>query len=391
LKVDKSVNPVVLRLREEIFNNKEKLKEFGEKYQIPLEEVEKSFPKKRKISETEEKEEKEVNKELKKRIYKNISEQEEEIQKSKKIKKEKKTFSEAFKEIFDENQNGIDLKELMKRIYKIVECKSKDKMKRLKDEISKEEWLIIKDTMVYIKAEDDEKKEEEEKVSKSETPVKTRKNKVDTPSSSGRKKIKKKVLEENNEIEMKLKEEELKIQNNEINKKHNEEIPKSLEGSVQNIEPKETIIYKIHDTVKDVQYTDKVSDHIDRFGTIIKKNRRGYRGDKKIPDFIQFFIDINFSGKIFKSKKFDLKKFTFQREFVIDDISDFEWLAQNDDHILFGDGDAMICAKQEDETQDKKDFNIYLIYDCQIRIITLGPFKLSEFLDSLEIENENLE
>ena len=130
-----------------------------------------------------------------------------------------------------------------------------------------------------------------------------------------------------------------------------------------------------------IPLSDKVCELIEKLGgTFVLKKPRLYRYTSIIPRNIQYFIDVNFRNCVFESEKYGLCHVQFEKEFKIVEESDYKWFAQNQDFVMFGDGTAMICAKQ-DECQDSFDFNIYLIYDEKNRIE--GPIKISEFLESL--------
>jgi len=83
--------------------------------------------------------------------------------------------------------------------------------------------------------------------------------------------------------------------------------------------------------------------------------------------------------QLFESKEFNLKFVDFQKEFMIEEANEYSWFAKNADFIIFGDGTAMICAKQ-DEFQDTSDFNLYLLYEDK----TVVPVKLSKFLSTFK-------
>jgi len=91
-----------------------------------------------------------------------------------------------------------------------------------------------------------------------------------------------------------------------------------------------------------------------------------------------------FNKQKFESNKYELEEVYFTGEYFIKNYEDYKWLKENEDFIIFGDGDAMIASKQE-EIQDEKDFNIYIIYDEKE---VEGPIKLSEFLQTLQIKKK---
>lgn len=119
-------------------------------------------------------------------------------------------------------------------------------------------------------------------------------------------------------------------------------------------------------------------------GDFVNKKPRLYRYNRTIPKTIQFFIDANCKteGIKLRSKIFNIESFMFTREYLIEQFEDYKFLTENSDFIIFGDGDVMICSKQ-DEVQDESDFNIYIVYDFNNFVI--GPIKLSFFLKTLEI------
>jgi len=174
---------------------------------------------------------------------------------------------------------------------------------------------------------------------------------------------------------------------------------------VLNTNPDHSLIYQLKETSTTFENPNKkkekrfvgpdsvipLADHILELveklgGKFTVKRPRVYRYTKTISRYLQYFIDVNFHGQLFESKEYDLKYVDFQREFTIHEVDEYAWFAKNPDFIIFGDGTAMICAKQE-EFQDTSDFNIYIIYDINNEV--KGPIQLSKFLSTLEIKVVN--
>ena len=144
---------------------------------------------------------------------------------------------------------------------------------------------------------------------------------------------------------------------------------------------------KIVSTDSIIPLADNVIELVEKLGGKFALKRPRYYIDKKtIPRHLQYFIDVNFQGLLFESKEYHLNYVDFEREYTIEEVNDYDWFAKNPDFIIFGDGTAMICAKQE-EFQDTSDFNIYIIYDINNEV--KGPIQLSKFLSTLEIKVVN--
>jgi hypothetical protein len=146
------------------------------------------------------------------------------------------------------------------------------------------------------------------------------------------------------------------------------------------------------ETQSNIIFSNEVLELIKKLnGKFINKEARVYnipgKEQKNIKKFIQIFIDVDFQQAKFESNKYELEEVYFTGEYFIKNYEDYKWLKENEDFIIFGDGDAMIVSKQE-EIQDEKDFNIYIIYDENK---VKGPIKLSEFLQTLQIKNISIE
>jgi hypothetical protein len=118
----------------------------------------------------------------------------------------------------------------------------------------------------------------------------------------------------------------------------------------------------------------------------VSKTPRKYRVDYTLPDAFDVFGNIKWpQNTYFMNKELDL----YGLEFIETDIAeakDYDFLAKNSDYYIVAEGEHMIVARLSGK--DHADFEVHVVKEDQA---VEGPYKISEVLTGLEIDNETTE
>jgi hypothetical protein len=219
---------------------------------------------------------------------------------------------------------------------------------------------------------------------------------------------KEKVVEEQVQVQIEEEEEEEIVEKVEkkAEKKTEKKVEKKAEKKTEKVEEVKTPMQEVTEQVENLQVTEKkktptktrktptkkeqkkvvskVHTQIERLGATPKEQigeKRFYRDLKEpMPQFIQMFCD-SFVGKEevnYSSSTHKLEEVKLGQEFALEEFEDFKYLKKDD--ILIGDGDCLIVANNKDS---REDFEVYLVADEDSKPV--GPFKISDFLKSLEV------
>lgn len=145
-----------------------------------------------------------------------------------------------------------------------------------------------------------------------------------------------------------------------------------------------------------VPLSDTVIAHLKRLKGVLptgdEPSRHYSRNRIKLPKEIQYFLDVKWPTK--RSMGSDVKvKFknddfqAYEIEFTEYDLlqwDDYKFLRDHNDACLIGDGNVIFCTLLNQENLD--DFNIFII-DDEDKDSVEGPFKISEFLDKLVVDD----
>jgi hypothetical protein len=227
-------------------------------------------------------------------------------------------------------------------------------------------------------------------------------NKSPKPKPKAEKKVEK--VEEEEEIQVEVEEEEPVVEK--VEKKT--EKPKAEKKVEKKVEQVKTPMQEVTEQVENLQVTEKkktptksrktsiskkekeqkkvvskVITQIVRLGATPKEvgEQRYYRDLKEpMPKYIQMFCD-SFVGREdvnYSSSTHKLEEVKFGQEFALEEFEDFKYLKKDD--ILIGDGDYLIVANNKDT---REDFEVCLVQDEDSKPV--GPFKISDFLKTLEV------